>query len=158
MRTLTLAVALAVFWLALSGYFKPLLLGIGAVVVVFVTLAAVRFNTVDDEGVPIELLPGALTYMPWLVMEILKSSWSVALIIINPKLQISPTMTVLKASQATPIGINIYANSITLTPGTMTTGVDGSQLTIHALRQEGAEDLETGAMDARVTKFEGLRS
>lgn len=158
MRTLTLVLALAAFWLALSGHYTPLLLGIGAVVVLFVVLMARRMRMVDEEGVPIELLLGSLTYMPWLIIEILKSSWSVALIVINPKLSISPTMTVVKGSQATPIGINIYANSITLTPGTVTTNVDGSSLTVHALLRDGADDLEAGGMDARVTRFEGLRS
>jgi multicomponent Na+:H+ antiporter subunit E len=48
-----------------------------------------------------------------------------------------------------------YANSITLTPGTITVALDGHELTVHALTRDGALDLETGAMDRRVTRFEG---
>jgi multicomponent Na+:H+ antiporter subunit E len=48
-----------------------------------------------------------------------------------------------------------YANSITLTPGTITTGVKGNVLTVHALVRDGAADLEGGGMDARVSQFEG---
>ncbi|MEM9028060.1 MAG: Na+/H+ antiporter subunit E [Pseudomonadota bacterium] len=155
MRSLTLLVALAAFWLALSGHYKPLLLGIGAVVVVLAVVLAHRMRIADEEGVPVEFVPGTLLYMPWLLVEILKSSWNVALIIINPRLPISPTMTVVRASQSSPVGVNVYANSITLTPGTVTTGVDDTSLTIHALARDGADDIETGRMDAHVTSIFG---
>jgi multicomponent Na+:H+ antiporter subunit E len=103
----------------------------------------------------LELLRGAVTYWPWLVVEIVKSAWSVTKVVLHPQLPISPTMTVVQASQRTPSGIATYANSITLTPGTLTTGVSGHALTIHALVKEGALDLEAGGMDRRVTRFEG---
>jgi multicomponent Na+:H+ antiporter subunit E len=64
-------------------------------------------------------------------------------------------MTRVKASQRTSLGVVTYANSITLTPGTVTTGVNGHVLTVHALVREGAINLEGGAMDARVAQFEG---
>ena len=64
-------------------------------------------------------------------------------------------MTVVHASQSSPIGVAIYADSITLTPGTITVAVDGNELTVHALVREGADDLEAGGMDQRVSQFEG---
>ena len=64
-------------------------------------------------------------------------------------------MTVVRASQRTPVGVVTYANSITLTPGTITVGVDGDELTVHALVRDGALDLEGGGMDRRVSQFEG---
>jgi multicomponent Na+:H+ antiporter subunit E len=64
-------------------------------------------------------------------------------------------MTVVRASQRTPVGVVAYANSITLTPGTITVGLDGHELTVHALTREGALDLEGGGMDQRVSQFEG---
>ena len=94
-------------------------------------------------------------YYPWLIREIAKSAWAVTKIIINPKLPISPTMTVVRASQRTAAGVATYANSITLTPGTITVGVNGNDLTVHALVREGAIDLEGGEMDRRVSRFEG---
>jgi multicomponent Na+:H+ antiporter subunit E len=87
--------------------------------------------------------------------EIAKSAWSVTRIILDPRLPISPTMTTVKASQRTAAGIVTYANSITLTPGTITVGVSGNALTVHALAREGALGLEAGEMDARVRRFEG---
>jgi multicomponent Na+:H+ antiporter subunit E len=64
-------------------------------------------------------------------------------------------MTIVRASQRTSVGVATYANSITLTPGTITVEVNGNELTVHALVGEGALDLEGGGMDRRVSQFEG---
>jgi multicomponent Na+:H+ antiporter subunit E len=155
MRYVGLTIVLFAFWLALSGHYTTFLIAGGAGCAALVTLAALRMRTADAEGFPVELLPRALTYFPWLAWEIAKSAWSVAKIIVDPRLPISPTMTVVKASQRTSTGVAIYANSITLTPGTITVGVDGNDLTVHALVSGGADDLEGGGMDRRVSQFEG---
>ncbi|MGE0857310.1 MAG: Na+/H+ antiporter subunit E, partial [Hyphomicrobiaceae bacterium] len=99
----------------------------------------------------------AVTYFPWLAWEIAKSAWGVTKLILSPRLDISPTMTVVKASQRTAAGLATYANSITLTPGTITAAVRGNELIVHAVVREGADDLEGGGMDRRVTQFEGGR-
>nr|TFG55115.1 MAG: sodium:proton antiporter [Hyphomicrobiales bacterium] len=108
-----------------------------------------------DTTFAFHLLPRAIAYWPWLVWEIIKSAWSVSLAVLNPRLPISPTLVRIKAGQKTAVGIATYANSITLTPGTLTVGVEGNNLLVHALSAEGADDLETGRMDARVCRFEG---
>ncbi len=109
----------------------------------------------DAEGHPVEVFRGAVTYFPWLIREIAKSAWGVTKVILHPSLPISPTMTVVQASQKTTVGVVTYANSITLTPGTITVGVTGNDLTVHALVRDGALDLEGGGMDQRVSQFEG---
>lgn len=154
MRNVCLAVLLFLFWLALSGQYNSFFMGIGVCVTLLCLVLANRMGTVDSEGVPVQLTLGAITYIPWLLWEIVKAAWAVTRIIIDPRLPISPTMTRVRANQATPTGINVYANSITLTPGTITTGVEGDTLTVHAIAAEGADDLEKGGMDARVARFE----
>lgn len=155
MRYVSLTAFLFAFWIALSGHYTPMLVTAGAVSAVVCLAAAVRMRVADDEGHPIELFPGLLTYSPWLLREIAKSAWSVTKVVLNPRMPISPTMTVVQASQKTAAGVATYANSITLTPGTITVGVEGSTLTVHALVREGALDLEDGGMDRRVSQFEG---
>ena len=157
MRLVSLFLALLLFWLALSGHFTPFLMGAGAVCAAFCVFVASRMGVADGEGHPHHLFVRALTYFPWLVWEIAKSCWAVTRIIIDPRLPISPTMTRVAASQRSTVGIVTYANSITLTPGTITTAVEGNLLTVHALVRDGAIDLEGGGMDARVTQFEGGR-
>jgi len=155
MRYLSLAGFLFAFWLALSGHYTLFLITAGAVSAVLCVFAAIRMRVADAEGHPIELFRGALTYFPWLAFEIVKSAWSVTKLILHPNLPISPTMTVVRAGQKTTTGVATYANSITLTPGTITVGVSGNDLTVHALVRDGALDLEGGGMDRRVSQFEG---
>jgi multicomponent Na+:H+ antiporter subunit E len=153
-RIVSLAAFLFAFWIALSGHYGPFLLVAGVGSTLVCVLAALRMRTVDAEGHPIELFAGAVTYFPWLFREIFKSGWGVTRIILHPRLPISPTMTIVRAGQRTRAGVATFANSITLTPGTITVGVSGNDLTVHALVREGAIDLEGGAMNRRVTRFE----
>jgi multicomponent Na+:H+ antiporter subunit E len=155
MRWVSLAIVLFLFWLALSGHYTPFLMTAGAGSAILCTLVAARLRITDAEGHPMHLAWNALTYVPWLLWEIAKSGWAVTKVILHPRLPISPTMTKVLTSQKTTVGIATYANSITLTPGTITTGVKGNVLTVHALVRDGATDLEGGGMDARVSQFEG---
>lgn len=155
MRIVSLAAFLFAFWLALSGHYTPVLIAVGAVCAVLCALAAVRMRSADAEGHPIHLGLAFLTYFPWLVREIAKSAWAVTKIVLHPRLPISPTLTTVRASQKSTLGVATYANSITLTPGTITVAVSGNELTVHALVNDGAIDLEGGGMDRRVSQFEG---
>lgn len=152
MRLISFGIILYLFWLALSGYFKAFLLIGGLLCTLFVLYVARRMKLLDRESYPAHLFPAASTYWPWLLWEIIKAGWAVTKTVLRPKLDISPTMTRVLASQASPEGIATYGNSITLTPGTITTCVDGNILTVHALERGGAIDLEEGGMDARVTR------
>lgn len=152
---LSLAIALLLFWLGLSGHYTPLLIVFGVISVVVVVALSGRMRVLDAEGHPIHLAIGAITYWPWLLWEIAKSAWGVARIILDPRLPISPTLVRVRASQKTALGIATYANSITLTPGTISTGIDGNDILVHAITRDGASDLEEGTMDRRVAAFEG---
>jgi multicomponent Na+:H+ antiporter subunit E len=157
MRYVSLAGFLFAFWIVLSGHYTPMLIAAGLASSLVCVLAAARARAIDAEGHPAELLWGALTYFPWLAKEIVKSGWGVSKLILHPRLPISPTMTVVGAGQKTRVGLVTYANSITLTPGTITVAISGSELTVHALTREGALELEQGGMDRRVSQFEGSR-
>jgi len=84
-----------------------------------------------------------------------KSAWDVTRIILNPRLPVSPTLVRVKTSQKTTVGVVTYANSITLTPGTISVDVGRGEILVHALTREGAAGLQSGEMDRRVTRFEG---
>jgi multicomponent Na+:H+ antiporter subunit E len=155
LRWVSLPIVLFLFWLALSGHYTPFLVAAGAGSAILGATVAARMRIADAEGHAVHLLGSAVTYFPWLAREIAKSGWAVTKIILHPQLPISPTMTKVVASQRTNAGIATYANSITLTPGTITTGVKGDVLTVHALVRDGAADVEAGGMDARVARFEG---
>ena len=154
-HAISLALVLFALWLLLSGHYVPLVLGLGALSVLLVVTIALRMDVVDRERYPIHLSPKALLYWPWLGWEIVKSNVDVARRILSPTLPISPTVIRLKASQKSELGKVIYANSITLTPGTVSIDIDGDKIEVHALTREAAHALRTGNMDRRVTRFEG---
>lgn len=153
-RSVSLAVVLFLFWLALSGYFKAFLIVGGLLCTLLVVFVVRRLDVLDGEGHPSHLLPSAASYWPWLLWEIIKAGWAVTKAVLRPRLAISPTMTKVRATQHSSAGLSTYANSITLTPGTITTELQGNILTVHALERSGAIDLEEGGMDSRVTQFE----
>lgn len=155
MHRISAFIVLFVFWLLLSGYFEALLLSLGAGSAIAVVWLAHRMEVIDHEGHPIHLGWRALTYWPWLLKEIVKSALEVSKIIVTPRLPISPGFVRVKATQRTPVGLAIYANSITLTPGTVSVEVAEGEFLVHALTREGAASLMEGDMDRRVSRFEG---
>ena len=156
LRAVSLAVFLAILWLLLSGYFtEPLLLGLGAASVLFVAVVSYRKGVVDAEGHPVHLLLRALLYWPWLLWEIVKSNLQVARIILSPRLEIAPELIKVPTGQESDLGRVIYANSITLTPGTVSIYVWSQGIEVHALNRDFAADLEGGEMDRRVCGMEG---
>lgn len=151
----SIGLVLLCFWLVLSGHYTVITVPAGILSVIGVVALARRMGILDEEGHPIHLLPRAvLSYWPWLIKEIAKAAWNVTKIILNPKLPISPTLVRVKATQRTATGIATYANSITLTPGTITARVSNQEFLVHAITRSGAEDLAEGTMDQKVSKFE----
>ena len=110
---------------------------------------------VDREGHPIHLSLNALVYWPWLGLQIALSALTVSKIILTPRLPVSPVLLRVKMSQKSEVGKVTYANSITLTPGTVSVDIEGDEILVHALTQKGAAELTAGEMDRRVTRFEG---
>lgn len=154
MRVVSLAFTLFGFWLLLSGHYSLFLIAIGAFSSVFCAWVAYRMQLVDVEGHPVQLFIGGLTYFPWLIWEIAKSTWAVTGLVLRGASAVSPNLVRVRASQKSQVGIGVYGNSITLTPGTITVDVEGDELTVHALTQESADDLAEGTMDRRVVRME----
>lgn len=157
LHAVSLSIALSILWLLLSGHFTdPLLLSLGLASVVAVVIIAHRMDVIDHEGHPVHLSWRALLYWPWLIKEIFKANLDVAKAILTLPRGIEPTVFSVPATQHSELGRVIYANSITLTPGTVTIGLDGDRVTVHALTKGAKEGVESGEMDARVTAVEGM--
>ncbi len=153
-----LACALFAFWLLMSGIYTPFLVLAGLGVAIGVAVLARRMEVADREGQPLHLVPAALAYWPWLGLEILRSGWTVARIILDPRLPVSPALVRFRPSQRTTVGLVTHANSITLTPGTVTIEARHGEFVVHALTAAGAQGLEGSEMDRRVARFEGTRA
>jgi multicomponent Na+:H+ antiporter subunit E len=151
-----LFVVLMAVWLLSSGHYTPLIIGFGVASSLLVVFLSWRMGIVDREGLPVHLLPRAVLYAPWLFKEIFKANVDVAkriLPLFEPN--VSPRLFDTGVTQKSDLGRVIYANSITLTPGTVSIGVKGSYITVHAIAEDVADGLQEGEMDRRVTWLEG---
>jgi len=112
---------------------------------------------VDEEGAPLELSLFGLIfgYVPYLIKEIVVSNIEVTKIILAPKLKLQRNMIEVGAHQKTEIGRVMMANSITLTPGTVSVSMEKDRILVHCLSFVGAEDDLSGEMDRRVCSLEG---
>lgn len=156
LHALSLGLVLAILWWLLSGYFVPLLLGFGVFSIIVVVLIARRMDVVDHEGQPMHLSWRIGFYWLWLLKEIFNSAVHVSGVVLKKKMPIHPSMLHIKPTQRSEMGHVIFANSITLTPGTITVTLEDGELLVHSLTQETADGLMNGDMDRRVTAIEGI--
>lgn len=153
LRSLGLAVVLGLLWAALSGHGEPLIVILAVVSVLAVVAFARRLNLVDAEGFPLQLGWRAPSYFLWLLWQIVLSNVAVIRHILKPRIDVDPQLITVPSGQADDLATVIYANSITLTPGTVTIAVDGGQLLVHAIDAEAADGLVEGTMARRVAAF-----
>ena len=153
-HTISLSIALAAFWLLSSGHYNAFMLSLGAASIIAVLYIAHRMDVVDHESQPIHLTLKFLSYYAWLIKEIILANIFVVKHIWLGNKSITPTLKTIKGSQNTDIGKVIYANSITLTPGTVTVNLEGNLFMVHALCHKSIDDLEAGEMDRRGSQRE----
>jgi len=142
-------------WLMWSGHYTTLLVTLGVASVFFVLLTIRRMGAIDHESAPVEVGPRLVAYLPWLLWEIAKSNVDVAFRVLRREMPIRPHVIRVPAGQRTDIGRVIYANSITLTPGTVTMALEDDGFTVHALTDEAAAGVLSGEMDRKVQVVEG---
>jgi multicomponent Na+:H+ antiporter subunit E len=151
MKSFSFAVILFLFWILLSGHLEPLLLGLGMASVALTVFLSRRMNVIDHESYPLHLSSKFPGFFVYLFREIVKANIDVVTRILSwRKTPISPQMIEIPQSQETDLGAVIYANSITLTPGTVTVELSKDNLTVHALSKEAASELATGAMSEEI--------
>jgi len=155
-HSIALLLLLMAVWLLNSGHYTVLITSFGVASCLLVVWLSRRMGIVDDEGVPIHILLRLPLYLPWLAKEVVKSNLDVARRILGPgRLDVSPCLFEVPTTQHSDLGRVLYANSITLTPGTVSIRVHGTKITVHAIADEVADDLLVGEMDRRVTRLEG---
>lgn len=146
-----------IFWLALSGHYTVLLLIIGAASVALVGWLTVRADLVDLRhlsGRHLLLLPG---YLMWLAAQVLTSALTVARLAWSPRLALRPVVEPTPLPPMSPMGQATYANSITLTPGTLALDVYDEHISVHSLQAASMEELRAGGMAGRVRRLGDAR-
>ncbi len=153
------AVVLAALWLLMSGIYKPLIVSFGAGSVLVVLWVMARMDKVDATPPQWRLKPIAfLGYFLWLLKEIAKANWAVTKVILAPSMGLRQHLFAVPVSQKTDVAQVTFANSITLTPGTITIETEPGRFLVHALSYSDATPGELAEMDARVTAIESGRA
>ena len=145
-------------WLLWSGHFdNGFLIALGVGACVLCVWLAWRMRIVDEEGSPMQLgiiLP-FFWYAPWLAKEIVVSNIQVAKIILSPVMPLRRNLVRIPTHQRTEIGRVILANSITLTPGTVSIHLQEDEILVHGLSVHGTAEDMTGEMGRRICRLEG---
>ena len=161
MRFLILFTTLMAGWLLMSGIYNGLLIGFGIASCLLCTWLSLRIDATDREGLPTHLFARLPAYLVWLIGEIISSNFATAKIILRGTSD--PEIFEVPANQSTAAGLANYANSITLTPGTVTVDIDeaktgSSRFLVHALHPQFGDDVRSGDMDERNRALEGVIS
>lgn len=140
-------VILFVFWLLLSGHFEPLLLGLGLGSVMLTVFLMKRMKVIDHESYPLHLSSQLPAFIVYIIREIVNANIDVIKrIMTSGGKSISPQLIEVPLPQKTSLGRAIYANAITLTPGTVSVELIKDKVIVHALTKEAADELSTGNM------------
>ena len=153
MKSFFLFVILLSLWLLMSGHYTFLIISLGVISCLFCVYLAKRAKLIDDEGLPLFFLPRLLNYLLWLFKEIFNSNIGTAKAIITGN--INPEIFIVKSSQNTDVAKVTYANSITLTPGTVTIQINEDKFEVHALNSDFGNDVRSNVMDKKVKWLEG---
>jgi multicomponent Na+:H+ antiporter subunit E len=113
-----------------------MLLSLGVISIVFVIWMCKRMRILDEETAPYLTMPQTLAYFVWLFSEIVKANVAVVRAVLAPNMVVSPTLTRIPTPQGSDIGKVMFANSITLTPGTVSLDIQDNHILVHALLSE----------------------
>jgi len=145
-------------WVILSGKFDLFHLSLGVISCLMVTLFSKDLlfpepRTAGSFAIWIRFI----RYIPWLLYQIFMANLHVLYLVFHPKMMdlIDPQIFRLQSSLKGDLALVTFANSITLTPGTITVyvSIDGT-FTVHALDKQSREGLP-GEMERRIAKAFG---
>lgn len=155
MHTIKWVVSLSVFWLLLSGFLNPLLLGFGVASVALVVNFFRRMEKVDNEPQEFGTWLQIIRYTPWLLLQILASSVRVTKLVWGSPSELSPSLAKINIKAVPAARRTLYANSVTLTPGTLSVDLVDDEVTVHALEQSSIDDLKAGYIASKITDIWG---
>lgn len=148
---------LFIFWVAISGTLKWPQLVVGMAAAIFVTYFNRKLLITAAESPPLSLITllWLTGYFIVLLIDIIKANFQVAWIVLHPRMPIEPNLVPLEVDLDRVAGRVLLANSITLTPGTLTILADEKKFLVHALTFKSGEDLKHWPLIRRLKQMEG---
>lgn len=158
MKYIVTFLILFVNWLIWSGMFDSFHVSLGVIscgIVTFMSHDLFFGSGKFHFGHVTEFIRFVL-YIPWLLYQIILSNIHVAYLVLHPKMLIEPSMITFETILKKDISIVTFANSITLTPGTITIDIkDGKYFVIHCISRKVADDLLSGEMERKIARIFG---
>ena len=154
LQKVLLTFMLGIVWMAWSGHTETLLIAFGVGSILITVWVSFRLNAIDEEGQPTN--PNIVRYIPWIIKEIIAANVDViGRILSRDPSAVKPTWIRVPAKQETRLGQVVFANSITLTPGTVSVHLQDGSILVNAISPEGAQSLEDGGdMGAYICSLE----
>lgn len=156
-KNVCLFILLLLFWLVLSPKLTLEAILVGSIVSCLVVLYS-QDIVFEEKEMPLysfKKLKSFIVFIGHLLVEIVKANIDVALIVLNPTMPIQPAFIKVPMMLKNDVNKVIYANSVTLTPGTLTVDVKEDEFIIHALTDSAAEGMVNSIIEQYVCKLEG---
>ena len=158
MKKIVTLIFLALLWLLMSGLYKTLILSFGAFSVMLVMVFTRRMTENDGYELKSHLSVSKIVkYFGWLFIEVIKSNWEVSKILLSQTVEVNQKFVETPASQKSDLGKVLFANSITLTPGTVTIETEDKSFLVHALNVTESSISDLKYMDEKVTSIERVK-
>lgn len=144
-------------WIVFSGKFDAFHLGLGVISSLFIAWISQDFLFHDRSKTWEERMREAgafLQYIPWLIVEIIKANLHVFKLAMtrNGYEEVAPRIVTIRTYLKTDFAKFVFANSITLTPGTITMLIRGDVFHVHTMSQFLEDDLLEGAIERKVAE------
>ena len=141
-------------WLVLSGFFSDFFIGLGIFSCLLAMFVSARMGGANIvQGSMLGLVLRLPSYIFWIFREIVKSSIDVTVRMWQLEPEIEPEIAWVSTNIKSDLGLTVYGNSITLTPGTVAVDVRGEGVVqVHALTSDAMKDVRKGIMNDRVVK------
>ncbi len=151
-----ITVILFIFWIAVSGSLAWPQLAVGLAAAAFVTYFNRHLLIGADERAPIspKTIFWFTGYTFKLLWAIVVANFQVAWLVLHPRMPIEPNLVTLELDLEKTAGRVLLANSITLTPGTLTVLADGNRFLVHALTISSGEELKSWPLIERIKEME----
>ena len=144
-------ITIVILWLVLSSMFLPLMISLGILSALVTTYILFIMNVFSSKDAAVSInLVKMTAYIFWLFKEIIISNFKVCWLIIKPRHKVTPIIGETKSELSTDFTTTIYANSITLTPGTITIDINDNMLTVHSLDEKFKTSLDSRVMYEKI--------
>jgi multicomponent Na+:H+ antiporter subunit E len=152
-RLLAASAVVFIFWLVISASLAPADLALGLVLSLLLGWWSARFLWAGNvPRITARQLLALLPYLLRLSLQVFLAALHVARVVVDPRLPIRPKLIICRTSLRQEISRVAFAHSVTLTPGTLTVDVEGSDFLVHCLDEKSAASILSGAMERQIAR------